>query len=359
MMSNHIQSANSPEARKKNSALPSLLSNLRNAQAVIGRAADDLHEREVRPLVGGGGGSRMSASINNPQLNRGPSSTFSSHVQNFSERFGSQWRKRSTARRKKGTGVTIVPQSFFIAVGCFFFAFPVIFVIVVLARHAVFGDEGDGSITQTHIHEVPSAFSNGRSFESGKELLEKNKMDPPPAGEIEVAAEGTSGKKSSSSEGLEVYDKMMKENDPPVLIESTKSDLHSDVKQNLLGETNNQTIGEIPDKSESMRNSIEKIIIDGSTKEGITTNMQDVISERGGNTFTKEEIRPSTSLKELGDQGVSEEAAKASTSDLSATSIRKESVKSTPSSDQVKEESGVEKEATNHKNLRGSLNGDK
>ena len=55
-------------------------------------------------------------------------------------------------------------------VGCFFFAFPLFFVIFILARHAVFGDESDSS--QAHKHEVPA--SSHLSFESGQELIDMN-----------------------------------------------------------------------------------------------------------------------------------------------------------------------------------------
>ena len=187
-MSGHLPRF-SPDTRKKKHALPSLLSNIRNAQAVIGRAAaDESHDRETRPLVsalgnnsssGGGGAGGHTPSIapsNRPQLSRNaPSSSasFASTLQNFSQRFGSQWRKRS--RRKKGQGVTVVPQSFFLAVGCFFFAFPFFFILYILARHAVFGDEDDNAGTTVHKHEVPSSLN--MPHESGTDLIEMNNMD--------------------------------------------------------------------------------------------------------------------------------------------------------------------------------------
>ena len=165
-----------PDSKKKRAPLPSLLSNLRNArQAVVGRASDAaedlLYERELRPLTGGGGGSSgalellgsTSTSGGGPQhLQRGvgggvggvgapPSSissgaataAFTSTMQNFSQRFGNKFRRGSNARsrRKKGSGVTVVPQEFYLAVGCFFFAFPIFFMIYIyIAGHSVFGD---------------------------------------------------------------------------------------------------------------------------------------------------------------------------------------------------------------------------
>mmetsp|Transcript_15258 Transcript_15258/g.27733 ORF Transcript_15258/g.27733 Transcript_15258/m.27733 type:complete len:363 (-) Transcript_15258:5-1093(-) len=350
----------SPDTKKKKPALPSLLSNLRNAQAVIDRAADDWHERETRPLVGGGG-SRMAASTNHPQLHRSaPSSSFSSVLHNFSQRFGSQWRKRppthlsSSSRRKKGHGVTIVPQSFFLAVGCFFVAFPVFFVVYILARHAVFGDEGDNSGAQVHIHEVPSAFA-GMAFESGEELLERNKIDHLEDG-IEGAGE-IGENQSSSSEGVAIGSQMIEEEDPPGLIESATSDLPSDVKHDLLGETNlDQTIGDIIlDQSDSISESIVETKIDGSMKEDNTENIHNATGGRDENIIlAPKEIKSSNDSKD--DKYNLEQASKSSgSSDVLSTSIRKESVKSDSSSDQVKKEgdTSIEKEVYQN-NLRGS-----
>lgn len=176
----------SPDSKKKKPALPSLLSNLRNArQAVVGRASDAaedlLYERELRPLTGGGGGGSSGAlgllgststGGGGPQhLQRGggvgggavggggvggigapstsmPSNatTFSSTMQNFSQRFGNKFRggSKSRNRRKKGSGVTVVPQEFYVAVGCFFFVFPIFFMIYIyIAGHSVFGYGND------------------------------------------------------------------------------------------------------------------------------------------------------------------------------------------------------------------------
>ena len=169
-MSNLSSPKLSPDTRKKKSALPSLLSNLRNAQAAaFGGSASD-HEREVRPLV-----------ANSPQLQQRnvPSNSLSSTIQSFSERFGRDWHKRG--KRKKGKGVTLnIPAGFYYAVGCFFILFPFFFLIYILARHSVFGDEGDTTSTTKHIHEVPATLiTGGVSFEAGKEsvVVDINNVD--------------------------------------------------------------------------------------------------------------------------------------------------------------------------------------
>lgn len=160
--------SSSPVTKNKKKALPSLLSNFRNAQAAIGRvvAADDLNERDMReqyPLMGTNGDAsvidRMATPSNSrpPNLQRGPtSSNFASTLTNFSQRFGNQWRKRQRRKKASGSVATGVPQEFYFAVGCFFFAFPVIFILYILARHSVFGDEGYGSGTTVEKHEIPA-----------------------------------------------------------------------------------------------------------------------------------------------------------------------------------------------------------
>mmetsp|Transcript_25051 Transcript_25051/g.54001 ORF Transcript_25051/g.54001 Transcript_25051/m.54001 type:complete len:362 (+) Transcript_25051:83-1168(+) len=322
----------SSDNKKKKPALPSLLSNIRNAQAVIGRAADDLHDRETRPLVGGGGGGgRLAASSNRPQLQRNvPSSYFSTNIQNFSQRFGDQWRKRG--RRKIGHGVTGVPQSFFVAVGCFFFAFPLVFLLFILARHAVFGDEGD--ISQAHKHEVPTSL--GTSFESGKELVEMNVIginDP----EDEIKGVGyIIGVNQTSVNGEVIIDsKMMNGGDPPeVLIESATSGLHDET---------DQTIGDTLGQIESRKDPITEANTDGHmTKHSIKT-MHNVTGEGDGNILAQKEIKSSHDLKET-EKDNPEEAATSTTSDLLSTSMRKENVKTYSSSDHVKEKGDVKME---------------
>jgi len=235
--------------KKKKPPLHNFLSNLRNAQAVIGRAADDFHEREIRPLVSGGSGSggvgvgnsidvkgtkvvgaRVAATPSQPQLRSAPpSASLSSTLNNFSQRFGSQLRKHNHntgKRRKKGHGVTTVPQSFYVAVGCFFFAFPVFFVIYIVARHAVFGDETDNSVGKEHIHEVPPTFS----VESWVEVEE---------GE-EVGDYKDSNERAESSK--------------LIALESKTETLQTEIKR-VPGDVNvnlNQTTRDISDKSGSI-----------------------------------------------------------------------------------------------------------
>ena len=182
-MSNLTSPKLSPDTRKKKSALPSLLSNLRNAQAAaFGGSASD-HEREVRPLV-----------ANSPQLQQRnvPSNSLASTIQSFSQRFGSDWHKRG--KRKKGKGVTLnIPTGFYYAVGCFFILFPLFFLVYILARHSVFGDEGDTTSTTKHIHEVPATLvTGGVSFEAGKEsvVVDINNVDGVVNSEVENEIQG-------------------------------------------------------------------------------------------------------------------------------------------------------------------------
>mmetsp|Transcript_39035 Transcript_39035/g.82090 ORF Transcript_39035/g.82090 Transcript_39035/m.82090 type:complete len:340 (-) Transcript_39035:83-1102(-) len=286
------QAPASPQSKKKKTALPTILSGIRNAQAAIGRAADELQERENFPLMGGGGSSRMAAPSNHPQLHRSaPSSSLSSSIHNFSQRFGSQWRKRG--RRKKGQGVTIVPQSFFVAVGCFFVAFPVIFVIYALARHAVFGDEGDDSVTKKHIHEVPSAFSSGYGFESGKELLELNGMDQP-TDEIGKDVEGIGEEEKTEEEKTE---------EETVLAQPETSDTEGSGGNDVMGEINrNETVMGNADQSQSQ--TLNNPVVETVAEEATITkdaNAENQINNStgvdGGNLPTTEEVKPQNELE--------------------------------------------------------------
>lgn len=328
------------EAKKKKVALPSLLSNIRNAQGTIGRAADDFHEREIRPLlgVGGPGGSgagvgssstssgRIAAPSSHPQLHRSaPSASLAATFNNFSQRFGDQWRKRST-RRKKGQGVTNVPQSFFIAVGCFFFAFPVFFLLYILARHAVFGDEEDMSRgKQVHIHEVPTSFGRGET------LL------------------GEQG-------GANINDNPQKVPESPIIVhdDTVMSELQEDVKNVVLGE------GDSEQKAET-----ETLVDDNEYPPAIEPKAGEQapagVSAKEADTITneeKKEIESSlTGVNEDGNGNPREVIAKASNED--AESVEQESTKTKPQTDQVEEkdvvDSSVEKEAS----LRGSHDDEK
>ena len=144
----------SPAPKGKKQALPSYLSNIRNAQArldsefkpFLSPAVSTADRKTTRPQAPTGGLS--SSTSGRSTINRTPSK-WAASIQNFGQRFGDQWRKR---RRKKGSGNVSVPQAFYVSVACFFFAFPLFFVLFILARHAVFGDE---SLTVTSRHEVP------------------------------------------------------------------------------------------------------------------------------------------------------------------------------------------------------------
>lgn len=275
----------SPDSKKKKPALPSLLSNIRNAQAAIGRAAaDDVHDRETRPLVsaGGGGGARTAVPSSHPQLSRSaPSASLSSTLHNFSQRFGSQWRKRS--QRKKGGGVTVVPQTFFLAVGCFFFAFPLFFVLYILARHAVFGDEGESSGSQVHVHEVPASL--GTSFESGKELLEMNTVDiDNPEDEVKMysSLNQTSVHEDAS---ITIDTHVMEGGDiPAVEIESATGDLHGETGQ-TVGDNSDQNMREKVSMTET--NNVDGNINEDSTKDLHHGSMQNVTSEGGKNILVR------------------------------------------------------------------------
>lgn len=260
--------------KKKKSALPAFLSSLRNAQAVIGRAADDFHERETRPLAGGASGSGGGGNI---KLNRSapPSASLSSALNNFSQRVGSQLRKhkQNTGRRKKGHGVTGVPQSFYVAVVCFFFAFPILFVIYILARHAVFGDETDNSVEKVHIHEVPPAFA------------------------IESEIKGEGGVYQPPTMEAVENSQVIKEKFSPAVAQSATTELQEEMNPVQGGINRNQTIRDISDK-------IEESAIDRHSSDNIHT----ATGGRDENGLALEKINSINDLK--GDTQTLEQAAK-------------------------------------------------
>lgn len=349
----------SPDAKKKRLALPSLLSNLRNAQAAIGigRAAEDLHDRETRPLVGGGSGGRKPSPA--PQLHRSAQpASLSSTLKNFSQRFGSQWRKR----RRKGQGVTSVPQSFFVAVGCFFFALPVFLVMYILARHAVFGDESDISSTKVHIHEVPTSFGNGMDFESGKEILERNKIvfpEVPDDGAKDVGE--NSANQSAMTEVVTIDSEMVRgEEGLPAGLDQTATDvLQVDEKQGESDKANSDVSIENPGMVERMEDANVGTKVDGSIEEVIKNSSDNAIGEADTSILAQKEIKSSNVLKE-NNEGNPEPPEKALISDTFSTSIRKEKIViiADPSSDQAEEggDGGKDKEAY-HNSLRGSKDG--
>lgn len=166
----------SPDTRKKKPALPSLLSNLRNAHSAIASSVTTT-TTESRPLVNANASSndhsgnyasdrsnlkRYNVSTrpaleptpnnrpNNPQNN---TSSLSSTLLAIQHRFETSWRKRSqhlhkeddslrhNSRRRRQIRVSI-PQSFLLSSICFFIIMPIIVLLYVLARKSVFGDEG-------------------------------------------------------------------------------------------------------------------------------------------------------------------------------------------------------------------------
>ena len=201
-----MSSITTPDTKKKKIALPSVLSNIRNA---VGRAGVEENsgksEVEIRPLLGSnlnrssndlvGVGKSSSSATNRAQMrdrSTAPSSSgvpppplsssaasplfgsrqtlparnlpasvnnWSATLQTYSERIGSQWRKRNrrdsnnNERRRRRGGVTINTQPFLIVVGFLFIGFPILLMLFLLARKAVFGDEGVDNVAK---HEVPA-----------------------------------------------------------------------------------------------------------------------------------------------------------------------------------------------------------
>ena len=202
---NNMSSITTPDTKKKKIALPSVLSNIRNA---VGRAGVEENsgksEVEIRPLLGStlnrssndlvGVGKSSSSAANRAQIrdrSTAPSSSgvpppplsssaasplfgsrqtlpgrnvsasvnnWSATLQTYSERIGSQWRKRNRRdsnnnERRRRRGVTINTQPFLIVVGFLFIGFPILLMLFLLARKAVFGDEGVDNVAK---HEVPA-----------------------------------------------------------------------------------------------------------------------------------------------------------------------------------------------------------
>lgn len=203
----------SPDTKKKKIALPSVLSNIRNA---VGRAGAEekggKSEVEIRPLLGStlnnrsnndlvgvGKSSKYAAdrsqmrdrstgpsagglpppplsAASSPSFGLGQSGSirqtlptrnapsassvnnWSATLQTYSERIGSQWRKRNrrdpnNERRRHSRGVTINTQPILIVLTLFFIGVPILITLFLLARKAVFGDEGVDNVA---THEVPA-----------------------------------------------------------------------------------------------------------------------------------------------------------------------------------------------------------
>ena len=227
----------SPDTKKKKIALPSVLSNIRNA---VGRAGgtdeSGRSEVEIRPLIGnkssedlvGIVGTKKSYATDNSRSLRDrstvPSSSssgipppplsgasplygvgqnssssssrqtlpprnatstssinsWSATLQTYSERIGSPWRKQRKNRRdsnekSRRRGVTINTQPIIIVLGLFFIGFPILLMLFLLARKAVFGDEGIDNVAK---HEVPAhdevVQSNNIDVNDWKELTSED-----------------------------------------------------------------------------------------------------------------------------------------------------------------------------------------
>jgi len=220
-----------PDTKKKKIALPSVLSNIRNA---VGRAGAEekggKNEVECRPLINVPGINNRSSgdlaavgkkssyvndrsqmrdrsavpssspfgvpppplSVSTPLYGLGQSrqtlpprnapsasaNNWSATLKTYSERIGSQWRKRNrrdSTERRRHRGVTINTQPILIVLGLFFIGFPILLMLFLFARKAVFGDEGVDNVAK---HEVPAhevlydGVDSGMSPVSGEENAE-------------------------------------------------------------------------------------------------------------------------------------------------------------------------------------------
>jgi hypothetical protein len=102
-----------PETKKKRQALPSVLSNIRNAQAAIGRAtttaADEPHhEWEMREREGN---NIISSPLMQPPVDRRnqtsssySSSSYATTLNNFSQRFGNAYHTQKTKTSEERLG---------------------------------------------------------------------------------------------------------------------------------------------------------------------------------------------------------------------------------------------------------------
>lgn len=196
-----------PDSRKKKPALPSLLSNLRNAHSAI--ATSVVGTSEARPLVSGtvstNNGqssstyttdrSNMKRSVTaslsssrapsafdtapNTRLNTPAPPSFSSALTNFQQRFENTWRNRNqhlhkeddslrhNTKRRRQIRVSI-PQAFLLSSTCFFIAIPLLVLLYVLAKKSVFGDEGVD--LSEHKYEV-KAFDGEMTVENQQTAL--------------------------------------------------------------------------------------------------------------------------------------------------------------------------------------------
>ena len=247
-----------PDTKKKKIALPSVLSNIRNAVRA-GAEEGGRNDVEIRPLIGGAGninnlvGVGKSSSyasdrlqmrdrsaiplsgIPNPPLSSASPQRFgnrqtlpprnvpsasainnwSNTLQTYSERLGSQWKKRSNNERRRRRGVTINTQPILLVLGLFFIGVPILVTLFLLARKAVFGDEDLDTVA---THEVPAHETLFDGLDTGvtkSELtgitsaqimngLKELTSEDIPIGSVENGVEMTDVKKGSIDEVADV-----------------------------------------------------------------------------------------------------------------------------------------------------------
>mmetsp|Transcript_11700 Transcript_11700/g.17682 ORF Transcript_11700/g.17682 Transcript_11700/m.17682 type:complete len:394 (+) Transcript_11700:54-1235(+) len=355
-----------PDTKKKKIALPSVLSNIRNA---VGRAGAEekggKSEVEIRPLLGNrssgdlvGMGKSSSyaadrsqmrdrstvpssglpppplSAASSPLFGLGQSSrqtlpprnatsasvnNWSATLQTYSERIGSQWRKRnrqdSNNERRRHRGVTINTQPILIVLGLFFIGFPILLTLFLLARKAVFGDEGVDNVAK---HEVPAhevlnyGLDTGVSPIEGEEAgitaaqvlndLKQLTSEDNPLGSVENDIETMNMKDGSFNEADTI------EVDANVAVVSNEA---------IINEENQ----EVAAKSERMGNASN---LRGSTKEAISSpdvNQQDshAVMDNGGVVDSNVDNEKQSALQPPGEMIVDSTSVKEMTDEVSMT----------------------------------------
>eukprot|EP00986_Skeletonema_menzelii_P003962 scaffold1298_cov152-Skeletonema_menzelii.AAC.6 len=329
-----MSSITTPDTKKKKIALPSVLSNIRNA---VGRAGAEekggKSEVEIRPLLGNTSSNRSSNDLvgvgksssyaadrsqmrdrssvpssgvppppisSPPLFGLGQSSrqtlparnvpsasvnNWSATLQTYSERIGSQWRKRNrrdsnNSERRRRRGVTINTQP----------------ILIVLARKAVFGDEGVDNVAK---HEVPAheVLSPGVGEEAGitaAQVLNDLKQltsEDNPLGSFENDAETISVEEKSDNESV-------------ITEMDTNQAVRTNDEANIIGEVTNEVVRD----SETMDNASN---LRGSKEE--TTRLQDkdpeispAMIDKGGdtNSYFENENQPAGAILESEDNTI-------------------------------------------------------
>lgn len=345
-----MSSITTPDTKKKKIALPSVLSNIRNA---VGRAGAEekggKSEVEIRPLLGNTSSNRSSNDLvgvgksssyaadrsqmrdrssvpssgvppppisSPPLFGLGQSSrqtlparnvpsasvnNWSATLQTYSERIGSQWRKRNrrdsnNSERRRRRGVTINTQPILIVLGLFFIGFPILFTLFLLARKAVFGDEGVDNVAK---HEVPAheVLSPGVGEEAGitaAQVLNDLKQltsEDNPLGSFENDAETISVEEKSDNESV-------------ITEMDTNQAVRTNDEANIIGEVTNEVVRD----SETMDNASN---LRGSKEE--TTRLQNndpeispAMIDKGGdtNSYFENENQPAGAILESEDNTI-------------------------------------------------------